>query len=82
MKLPTERYPWSRNMLNPTTPSSAYYVFYGGGGYINEQGFAASHLQNTKNIITELKDSNLSNKMNDKVTSFEQMVYEDVRTRK
>lgn len=82
MKLPTERYPWSRNMLNPTTPSSAYYVFYGGGGYINEQGFAASHLQNTKNIITDLKDSNLSNKMNDKVTSFEQMVYEDVRTRK
>jgi phosphoglycerol transferase MdoB-like AlkP superfamily enzyme len=82
MGLSADRYPWSRNMMNPSTPSSAYYVFYGGGGYINEQGFAASHLQNPTNVSSNLTDTTQANALNKKATSFEQLVYEDVRNRK
>ncbi len=82
LHIPATRYPWSRNMLNPNTPSSAYYVFFGGVGYVNEDGFVASHQMDRKNIIFELKDSSFANHYNDKATSYQQLVYEDVRTRK
>ncbi len=82
MKIPSTRYPWSRNMLNPSTPSSAYYVFFGGAGYVNPEGYAASHQMAKTNIIHELKDTTLINLYNDKAMSFQQLVYEDVRTRK
>lgn len=82
MKIPSTRYPWSRNMLNPSTPSSAYYVFFGGAGYVNHEGYAASHQMAKTNIIHELKDTTLINLYNDKAMSFQQLVYEDVRTRK
>lgn len=82
LNISAERYPWSRNMMNPTTPSSAYYVFYGGGGYINDTGFAASHLQNPSNVQSNISDTTKANAMNNKATSFEQLVYEDVKNRK
>ncbi len=82
MHLPSSRYPWSRDMMNPSKPSSAYYVYYGGAGYINESGFASASLQNKSLITTDLKDSSIIQKMNGKLASFEQLVYEDVRTRK
>ncbi|HPI53511.1 MAG TPA: LTA synthase family protein [Chitinophagaceae bacterium] len=82
MQLPTSRYPWSRDIFNPYTPSSAYFVFFGGGGYVNEQGYASSHLENQSHIIHEVKDSNLIKPFNDKAMSYQQLVYEDVRTRK
>jgi phosphoglycerol transferase MdoB-like AlkP superfamily enzyme len=82
MNLPSSRYPWSRDMMNPSKPSSAYYVYYGGAGYINESGFASASLQNKSLITTDQKDSSIIEKMNSKLTSFEQLVYEDVRTRK
>jgi len=79
MKLNTERYPWSRNSLNPYTPSSAYYVFFGGAGYINNSGFAASY-QGTKNIQTDLTDSVVIIPMHNKAMSFQQLVYEEVKS--
>jgi len=82
MHIPAARYPWSRNMLNPYTPSSAYYVFFGGAGYVNEDGFVASHQMDRKNIIYQLKDTSMAAHYNDKAMSYQQLVYEDVRTRK
>ncbi len=82
MKLPVTRYPWSRNMLNPYTPSSAYFVFFGGAGYINENGFASSRQGDQINIHGQLNDSTLTSHYNDKAMSYQQLVYEDVRTRK
>lgn len=82
MGLSSEEYVWSRDIFKPSTPSSAYYVFYGGAGYINQQGYAASHLINLKNIISDAENDLLKNALNNKARSFQQLVYEDLRTRK
>jgi phosphoglycerol transferase MdoB-like AlkP superfamily enzyme len=82
MNIKTTRYPWSRNIFNPLTNSSAYYIFFGGIGYISEEGYAASHIGNTFHIDTDIKDSASILKYNNKAMSFQQLVYEDVRTRK
>lgn len=78
MKIPCDRYVWSRNIFNPTTPSSAFYVFFGGAGYINENGFASQH-QGSKIISHEVKDSSKLNMMYNKAMSFQQLVYEEVK---
>nr|MBP6623905.1 sulfatase-like hydrolase/transferase [Chitinophagaceae bacterium] len=82
MHLSSSRYPWSRNIFNPYTSSSAFYVFYGGAGYINEKGFAASHQESQHIIVSVLKDSSLKIPYNNKAMSFQQLVYEDVKHRK
>lgn len=78
MQMPSDRYVWSRNIFNPATPSSAYYVFFGGAGYINENGFVSQH-QGSKIISHEVKDSTQINYMYDKAMSFQQLVYEGVK---
>jgi phosphoglycerol transferase MdoB-like AlkP superfamily enzyme len=82
MNLNTDQYGWSRNMFQSNTPSSAYYVFFGGIGYVNENGFVASQLNNMKHPITKITDTMLTNRMLQKGISFQQLVYEDVRLRK
>ena len=81
MNLDASAYPWSRNMLNATTPSSAYYVFYGGIGYINDNGYVASIQNNPLMPTYELKDTSQLKHMTDKALSFQQLIYEDVKNR-
>lgn len=82
MDIKSNRYPWSRNIFNPYTPSSAYYVFYGGMGYICDSGFASSHQENPFNISTESNDSVTTKTWLNKALSFQQLVYEDLKNRK
>ena len=82
MKLPTKNYVWSRNMLNPYTPSSAYYVVFGAVGYINDSGSAGSHQQSSFILHSKNLDTTQAIKLNNKATSFQQLIYEDVKNRK
>lgn len=82
MKVSPERYPWSRDLFNEKTPSSASYVFYGGVGYVAPDGYASYSQQNRLHIYSENKDTSRVRFMFNKATSFQQLVYEDVRTRK
>lgn len=81
LNIPATRYTWSRNIFNPHTPSSAYYVFFGGSGYLNSQGYAASYLVNPFAANSDITDSILQKKLLNKSLSFQQLVYEDVRKR-
>lgn len=78
LDLPATRYPWSRNLFNPYTPSSAYYIFFGGQGYVNDLGYAASHQGNASHIDTDMTDSVNIHASHDKAMSFQQLVYEMV----
>lgn len=77
MHLPPERYKWSRNIFNPYTPSSAYYVFYDGGGYVNDTGYSGINFKYPKSVITNMEDSSLVKRYNAKAASFYQLVYEE-----
>ena len=82
MHIDSKRFPWSRNMLNPETPSSAYYVFFGGAGYVNDSGFTASYYNNKNYICTNLVDTSKAAFFQSKAFSFQQLVFENVRLRK
>lgn len=82
MKLDISSYPWSRNMLNPYTSSSAFYVFYGGAGYVSDNGYIGINYSNKDNINTSLLDSNELNIYKKKALAFQQLVFENVRLRK
>lgn len=82
MNIDTKRYPWSRNMLNPYTPSSAFFVFFGGGGYLTETGYASTTYDNLSHIDNDLKDSVLIKAYITKSLAFQQLVFENVRLRK
>ncbi|MBK7764075.1 MAG: LTA synthase family protein [Bacteroidetes bacterium] len=81
LQIPATRYTWSRDVLNPSTPSSAYYVFFGGSGYINQYGYAASYLANPLVANSDIADSILQKNLLNKALSFQQLVFEDVRKR-
>ena len=80
MQVPSDSYHWSRNIFQPDIPSSAFYVFFGGSGYLNEQGYAASYLQNPQQISSDLTDSLLKNHHLKKARCFQQLVFETVRS--
>jgi phosphoglycerol transferase MdoB-like AlkP superfamily enzyme len=78
MQLPTQRYKWSRDLFNPQTSSSAFYVFFGGAGYVNDAGYAASNQMDLHTIQTNLSDSARFGPMQQKAMSFQQLLYEEV----
>lgn len=82
MGLDKSRYTWSRNLFNPYLSNSAYFVFYGGVGYVTEKGYASYSQSNRNYIYSNLNDTSLQRNYYNKATSFQQLVYEDVRTRK
>lgn len=82
MQIPANRYPWSRNILDSVKSSSAWYIFYGGVGYICDSGYSASHQYNIKQVISSTGDSLASHYWRDKALAFQQLVYENLRLRK
>jgi phosphoglycerol transferase MdoB-like AlkP superfamily enzyme len=80
-KLPAARYRYSRNMLHPSTPSSAYYIFYGGQGYLGDKGFASMR-QGSSIVETDMTDSTEINKAFAKAVSFQQLIYEQLKQKK
>lgn len=81
MHIDDSRYPWSRNILCKQFPSDAYYVFYGGIGYVNTTGYAATYILDRSYVHhSDMKDS-MYNSMAKKANAFQQLVYENVRLR-
>lgn len=82
MNIDSRAYPWSRNMMNPYTPSSAFYVFYGGAGYVYDSGYVAASYHNLNYVNSNMQDSALIKILKAKALSFQQLVFENVRHRK
>ncbi|MCC7029026.1 MAG: sulfatase-like hydrolase/transferase [Chitinophagaceae bacterium] len=82
MGIDSKKYPWSRNMLNPFTPSAAYYVFYGGAGYVNDRGYVGADYYNNDFVSSNLEDSLMINEYKIRALSFQQLVFENLRWRK
>ncbi|MBP9932611.1 MAG: LTA synthase family protein [Chitinophagaceae bacterium] len=82
MQVPGNRYPWSRNMMSPSHPSSAYFIYYGGVGYICNEGYCSSMQFDPMHLYTSSSDTSQAARWRDKALSFQQLVYENVRLRK
>lgn len=81
MQIDDSRYPWSRNIFCNKFPSDAYYVFFGGVGYINNIGYAATYIQNRPYVHHSDMNDSLFTSMAKKANAFQQLVYENVRLR-
>jgi phosphoglycerol transferase MdoB-like AlkP superfamily enzyme len=81
LNLPSKEYVWSRNIFNPYTPSSAYYVVFGAAGYINEIGSAGSHQRSKFILHSKNIDTIEAIKLNNKAMSFQQLIYEDLKAK-
>lgn len=81
MHIDDSRYPWSRNVLCNQFPSDAFYVFFGGIGYINTTGYAATYIQDRSYVHHSDMNDSLFNAMAKKANAFQQLVYENVRLR-
>lgn len=80
MQLPDSSFPWSRNMLNPYTPSSAFYTMYGGIGYVCQQGYAGSYQHNHQDIKHAPETDSLQYQLfNKKATAMQQIIYESIK---
>jgi len=53
LELPTDDFPWSRNLMNPTTPEFAYYESTDGVGWVCRDGYFV--FSNTLNEMMELE---------------------------
>lgn len=78
MGLRTERFPWSRDLFHPQSPCSAYYVYYGGVGYIDSAGMAGTYQASRDFLITDVTDSIQASRRAAKARAFQQRVYESV----
>jgi phosphoglycerol transferase MdoB-like AlkP superfamily enzyme len=76
-----KRYTWSRNMFNPYTNDGSFYVYYGGVGYVDKEGFVGVYTSYQSNPIFELKDTSLLLNYKLKALKYQQMVYEDFKIR-
>jgi phosphoglycerol transferase MdoB-like AlkP superfamily enzyme len=75
MQLPSEHYPWSRNMFQAHPASSSFYIYHGGGGFIDTGGYA-SYYQLNKNYIFSNRGTSLEIAKRFKVfTAFQQTRY-------
>ena len=78
MQLPSEHYPWSRNMFQAHPASSAFYIFHGGGGYVDSLGYAA-YYQLNKNYIFSNRPDSVSTAYGFKLfTAFQQKRYQQL----
>lgn len=62
MELPVNDFPWSRNLMNPTTPEFAYYESTNGVGWICKDGYFVY-----SNTINDFLEINIDEKVNDSV---------------
>jgi phosphoglycerol transferase MdoB-like AlkP superfamily enzyme len=81
LHLPASHYNLSRNVLNTTTPSSAYYVFYDGCGYVCEDGFAAIYANDPRKHISDIADEGKLNQYAMKAACYQQLLYEKIAGR-
>ena len=78
MQLPSNHYPWSRNMFQPNAASSAFYIFHGGGGYVDRLGYAAYYQLNKNYLFTNRPDSVSTANAFKVFTAFQQKRYQEL----
>lgn len=76
MNLPSEHYLLSRNIFNLALPSSCYYVFFDGCGYINENGFSTAYATAPTHGVSCIPDSSLQTHYAHKAASYQQLIFE------
>ena len=79
LNIASDKYVLSRNVFANNAVSSAYYIFFGGQGYINNLGYAASHQGNQKHIESNVENDSTKKYLHNKAMSFQQLVYEAVQ---
>lgn len=82
LNIKSKAFPWSRNSLNPYTKSSAFYIVYGAAGYINDNGYAACSQQSTFIKHPENLDTITVNSLYNKAMSFQQLIYEEEKSKR
>lgn len=72
----TKAYHWSRNSFNSSTTSAAYFPFFGGCGFMDDQGYASKYLLGGA-INSTCSDSSSTNRHYRIAQSFLQLIYEE-----
>ncbi|MBU3675798.1 MAG: LTA synthase family protein [Chitinophagaceae bacterium] len=78
MGLSAEHYPWSRNMFQQNAVSSSYYIFHGGGGYVNDSGYASYYQLNKQHVFSNASNEALKNELFNRFTAFQQVRYREL----
>ncbi len=76
LNLPSTQYILSRNIFTVSIPSSCYYVFFDGCGYITDSGFSTVYAGNPKHIISSIKDAAMMEHHAHKAASYQQLIFE------
>ncbi len=76
LQLPSEKYFFSRNFLNLSLPSSTYYVFFDGCGYLTDKGYATASVLNPEHSVSNITDVGLQTLYTQKVASYQQLIFE------
>lgn len=80
LQLNPKSYTWSRDLLNEYTPSGAYFPFYGGAGFIDQQGFCSGRQANGS-WVSSFSDSLQKEKYGCCAYSFMQKIYQEIYDR-
>lgn len=78
LDLPSTNYTWSRNMFQQNAVASSFYIFHGGGGYVNDSGYASYYQLNKQHIFSNASTDALKLAWFKRFTAFQQIRYEQL----
>jgi len=81
LHLPTDKYIFGKNKLNPHSPSFAYYDYHDGSGFITDSCFIARKMKGKNLVCNTCKDSVLTNDLRWKHEVFLQETFRDYLSR-
>ncbi len=73
----TSAFPWSRNMLNPTTPQWAFYPVQSGGGFADNKNWVAFDTQRNSFFLSSSTDSVEVKKLRKKGEALQQVLFDE-----
>jgi phosphoglycerol transferase MdoB-like AlkP superfamily enzyme len=75
-----EKYTWGKNILNPFSPSFAYFPSFSGGGIIKEKGYISFVHKNDELVFNTFSDKQEEiEQLKSEAKAFQQILYEDYR---
>jgi len=81
LRLPVDKYVFGKNMLNPYSPSFAYYDYHGGSGYITDSCFISRKMKEKHLFLNSCTDSALTKDLRWKHEVFLQETFRDYLSR-
>ena len=76
-KLDASEFPWSRNMLNPTTQPWAFYPLQNGGGFANGKDWVAFDSQHNSYYLSNSNDSLEIKKLRKNGEALQQVLFDE-----